>query len=97
MKGLSKRKIALNTKTKAKQLLQETKDCPGMYALTKDSLLNRICTILEMAECNFNVSDFYQSHLKINGSTYIDALEQPNDIWSNETITHALQILNENS
>lgn len=90
-----KKEIVLSIKDRAKVLLLKTRQAPTMFAITKDSLMSRVFTILDMVEVNYDVVDFYKLHLKTMGSAYATASEVVNVEWAHQLIDHALEMINE--
>lgn len=90
-----KKEIVLSIKDRAKVLLRDTRERPQMFAITKDSLMNRVSTILDMVDINYDVVEFYKQHLKTHGFSYASASESVDTEWAHQLIDHALEMLNE--
>lgn len=83
----------MSAKEKAEELLLVTKKCPGMFASNRESMMNRVATILEMASVKFVVIDFYKKHLGTYGCAYLTWYEKVEDEWGHQVIDDALQLL----
>lgn len=84
-----------NLITKAKELVTERGLRPGMYAATKESYVNMICTIMEMLELDFNGQDFYVKHLGTYGNTYLGAFDDVDKEWGASVAQDALRMIEE--
>ena len=82
-----------NSISKAKEILLNTRRAPGMYALTRESFLNRVCTVLEMLDVDNWPQDFYTKHLGTYGSRYLTASDPVDDNWAHLVIDDALSII----
>jgi hypothetical protein len=87
----------MTIKNKAESLLLLTRKTPRMFALNCESMMNRVATILEMADIDFVVIDFYEKHLGIYGNTYLLSHEEVKDDWAHQVIDDALQILHKDN
>ena len=88
-----------NLHTSAKRLLLNTRKAPGTYALTKESFVNRVATILEMlfTTKEFSTQSFYAKHLVLKGNTYLSSNELPDEAWGHVVVDDALSIMNKHS
>lgn len=75
-------------KDKGIQMLLDTLKTPKMYAYTKEGLLMRVSTILELISDDIDLIIFYKKH---NGYTNID--KQYSDEWATLLIVDALELV----
>lgn len=87
----------MTIKDKAEALLLGTRKAPRMYAASRESMMNRVATILEMASIEFIVIDFYAKHLGTKGNAYATFSEEFQDDWAHQVIDDALLLLKENN
>ena len=80
--------------TRAKDLLTKYRRHPGMYASTREAWLCIICTVLHFIEADFHTVKFYAKHLGTYGCTYLTADERLTDIWAQQVVDDALDIIN---
>jgi hypothetical protein len=83
----------MNVIEKAKELLDITRQAPRMFATSREAMMSRVSTILEMANINFAIQDFYKLHLGTNGCAYATWSEDVTDEWALIVIDDALKIL----
>lgn len=84
----------MTSKEKAIDLLTKIYRHPQMYAWKKEAFMAMVDTILLMVDdCHFDRKDFRLKHLNLQGSVYIDLLEDVDDIWARDVISHALSII----
>ncbi len=74
-------------------ILIDTGACPKMYATSRESFMNRVSTCLEIADLNFSSSKFWEKHLGVIGSSYVNPNEPMTDEWARFVIDDALEIL----
>lgn len=74
-------------KDKAIQMLLDTLAAPKMYAYTKEGLLMRVSTILELIS-DINIGTFYIKH---SGFSNLD--KQYSDAWARLLIVDALELI----
>lgn len=87
----------MSAKEKAESLLVLTRKTPRMFASSRESMMNRVATILEMADVDFVVIDFYKKHLGTYGCAYLTWHEEFQDEWGHQVIDDALQLLHKES
>lgn len=85
----------LSVKSRAEKILSYTRKAPRMFAFTRESYCNRVATVLEMCDFNFNGIDFYKKHLRTEGCAYLDGSLEIEDSWAREVVDDALKILRE--
>lgn len=78
---------------KAKEILALTRKTPGMFAYHRESFLNRIATVLEILEIDFEITDFYAKHLGTHGSIYLTLSDTFDDNWAHAVIDDAFQMI----
>lgn len=78
---------------RARKLLEETRRAPRMFASTKEALLSRCSTVLEMLGIEGAGQAFYLRHLYSRASV-VCGLEDPvDDEWAEAVILDALSQL----
>lgn len=78
---------------RAERFLLQMRKAPSMWALTKESYINRVCSIVEMVDPKFEVREFYRTHLKLNGSVYAKASE---NVWDeDDQYTWAVSVIDD--
>lgn len=84
---------------RARSLIANYRARPAMFASTKEAYLCIICTIMEMAEVDFDVQPFYSTHLKAKGSVWTDIHESMHDQteWAHKVCDDALARLDAKS
>lgn len=87
----------MTIKEKAESLLSITRKAPKMFSGSRESIMNRVVTILEMVEIDFDVIEFYKKHLGINGCAYATWSEDFTDDWAHYVIDDALELLKEHN
>lgn len=80
-------------KSKARELLFLTGRYAGMYASNCEAYLSRVTAILEMADCKFSAVDFYTSHLKTKGNTFVSHLDPVKAEWAKQVVDDAISLL----
>jgi hypothetical protein len=74
-------------------LLLSLHKAPRMYASTREALLMRVSTILEMVDDNYDARDLYEKHGSPTGNVYGDMDKQYEDEWARCVIDKALTLL----
>ena len=87
----------MSIKDKAESLLLLTRRAPGMFSGSRESMMNRVATILEMADVDFVVIYFYKKHLGTYGCAYLTWHEEVQEAWGHQVIDDALQLLHKES
>jgi hypothetical protein len=82
-----------NLISRAEKLLISTRRTPGMYAMTKESFLNRVASIMEMVDDDFDPRAFYAKHLGTYGNTYLHTKDFPDEEWGHVVIDDALRLI----
>lgn len=80
-------------KEKAKMFLLELKIAPRMFATSKEALIMRVTTILEMTLDDFDAHAFYNKHLEKKGTTYINLNDLFDKNWADAIIDDAITYL----
>jgi hypothetical protein len=77
---------------RARFLVKNYRARPAMFASTKEAYLCIICTIMEMAEVDFDVQPFYDTHLQAQGSIWKDMHDPMHDQteWAHKVCDDAL-------
>jgi hypothetical protein len=88
-----------NLVSRARELLAHTRATPRMWASTKESYLNRVQAIVQMAvpSKDFNLRDFFARHVGTRGPVYIGTADPVDDAWAHQVVDEALTIINRNS
>lgn len=74
-------------------LLMQTKKTPQLFALTRESLLLRVTSLIEVIDYDFKASTFYIFH---SDSKDLDNQLSDNEkdrVWCDQVIDHAVKIL----
>jgi hypothetical protein len=84
-----------NSISKAREVLDVTRKTPRMFASSRESMLNRVATVMEMIEVDFVPTDFYVKHLGAQGSSYKSWDDPVDDDWARVVIDDALGMISE--
>jgi hypothetical protein len=85
--------LSVRQKMHARRLLQETSATPRMFATTREALVMRVATVLEVCLDRFDVRAFYAKHLEPHGSLYLGIDKPLVDDWGRGVITDGLEML----
>jgi hypothetical protein len=75
---------------KAEELLLRTRKTPKMFAATREAMMSRVTSILEMSDIMMDYSYFYEVHLGTQGAAYATITEPVTDDWAHTVIDDAL-------
>jgi hypothetical protein len=83
----------MSTRAKAIALLEETALRSRMYAVTKEALVMRAATVLELFVEDFKPQPFYERHLDRYGSAIVGLEEPFTDDWAIRVMADAIRLL----
>lgn len=74
-------------------LLGHMRRAPGMYAITQEAFLARLCGTLDAVCPDLRAGPFYARHLGTRGSVYSGALRRVRDDWARAACDDAFRIM----
>ena len=80
----------MNILKRAEELLLRTRKTPRMFASTREAMMSRVTSILEMTNLILDYSYFYEVHLGTRGAAYLTMTEPVTDEWAYNVIDDAL-------
>lgn len=98
IKQLSKKEklwLIMDIKNRTIELLEDTYKTPGMFCYTKEALLMRVTTALDLVGVKYNPIDLYKKHLELQGSTFKGLTDSFDDLWGKNVITDAIALFKE--
>lgn len=78
---------------RAGRILAETAATPRMFATSREALVMRVATVLEVCLETFDVRAFYAKHLEPHGSLYLGLDKPLTDEWGRAVIADGLEML----
>lgn len=78
---------------KAKQLIEDTRARPSMYASCREAYISRITSILEMALDGFQPYTFYVLHVPKRGAAYLTLKDSVDQKWADRVASAAIALL----
>lgn len=79
---------------KAIEILESLKEKPSLYCYTREAMLCRVTTVLDMVEATYNPSDFYVRNKPQEWVSYTSFLaEEADPEWITVVVNAALGLL----
>jgi len=75
---------------RAKSLLEQTGQAPGMYATRREAYVAHVCGIMILLDAEFDVQEFYGKHLEKYGSMLKGVDKEVTKEWGREVVDDAL-------
>lgn len=85
--------LIMDIKERAIAFLEQTHKTPRMFCFTKEGLLMRVTTTLDLAGIEFNGINFYKKYLELQGSAFKGLSDSFDDLWARKIIDEALEMI----